>query len=348
MSDPRTARCIVSGIVNLTQNNTDFTFTEHASGKADDMSVTVYNPDINAGDPQAQPDRIYLGGILPRKGSMLKSKIICRNWRTDGDTIILKCGQFSVDEVEYSGSASGGDKVSIKAVSADLASSVRMEAKNTAWEQTSLRTVASDIAGRNGFGLVYNAPDVQFDRVDQRQESDLKFLQRLAEKYGIDVKTAQNKIILFDGQGADAQSPVKTYRRGTHEVECYTLRDQGTDVYRACEAAYWDPVKKQEIKKTFMAIPPVDTGQVLKINLRNQSLAEAEKIARSALRRENKKQHEGTLDLMGQPDIYAGQVIGLEGWQNFDGNWYIESATHKISRSGGYKTSFTIRKTLEY
>lgn len=313
-----------------------FTFSDKAHGETDDIAVTFHDR-----------DHLWKAGWMPDKGDVLVASIECTDWYGPGNAVTLQCGTFTVDETECSGSGQG-DTASIKAVSAAIDAPLRMEKKTRAYENTSLQQVAEDVAGRNGLELFYQGEDIRFTRLDQRQESDLKFLQRVAEKQGINIKVADGKITMFSGLAGDAQAPVKTFTRGSAEISRFQLRTKSAEVYKGCTVEYWDSEKKQNIVQEFVPGDAPETGHVLKVNLRCESQSEAERVAQNELRQANKQEYEGTLDLMGQPDIYAGQVIALSGFYRFDGTWYVESATHRLSRGQGYTTSLSIRQTLDY
>ena len=89
-------------------------------------------------------------------------------------------------------------------------------------------------------------------------------------------------------------------------------------------------------------------GHVLKVTQRVESLADAINRARNALRRKNKSEVKGTLDLMGSPTLLAGLNITLEGFGVFDGKHFIEEARHNCDAGAGYTTTLTTRKVLPY
>lgn len=86
----------------------------------------------------------------------------------------------------------------------------------------------------------------------------------------------------------------------------------------------------------------------MKVNERVESPAEAGQVAQKRLRKANKGEVEGDLDLAGHPLLVAGSTIAMQGFGFFDGNYFIEKATHSVSRSQGYTTKISIRWTLGY
>ena len=146
------------------------TYADNAAGKADEVRLDLHDRDGK-----------WLGEWAPKKGTEVSMRILCTDWFGPGQDASLNCGSFKVDEVEYSGPPT---KVSMKAVSAALTDGLRETKKTQAWEGYSLQAVAGEIAQRNGLELLYNADAFPFNRQDQREESDLPFLQRLASARG--------------------------------------------------------------------------------------------------------------------------------------------------------------------
>ena len=91
-----------------------------------------------------------------------------------------------------------------------------------------------------------------------------------------------------------------------------------------------------------------EIGQVLKINRRFTSLAEAEEMAKAALRNKNMQQVKGSMGLMGRPDLYSGLNFTAQGFGRWDSSVYsLEEVTHDYSKSG-YNSSIQFRGILGY
>ncbi len=101
---------------------------------------------------------------------------------------------------------------------------------------------------------------------------------------------------------------------------------------------------KQEVQQYTYEDPDVDdSGQVYQIRKRCTSLKEAERIAKAKLRELNLRQLTGSISLVGEPWLCAGSVVTLRGFGSFDGNFFIEKATHSMS-SSGYVTNIEVRR----
>lgn len=308
----------------------DFRYTDHAHGQADDLQVRVED---RAG--------LWQGSWFPGKGARLTAAI---KLQRGSDRFSLACGVFVVDEISVSDPP---EQVSIKAASAAVTSSLRREKKTRAWQATSLETIAGQIAAENSMSFYYSADRFGFDRVDQREESDLGFLQRLCEENGLNLKVNDEKIIVFSGKSIEELPAVRDLTRGTGEIKRCSLTDKAHDIYRAATVIYFDPETKTEKSYTFVPPDAPPTGQTLKVNRRVESRAAAMRRAQTELRRANKNECSGELELIGSPGLSAGLNVSLAGWGKFDGKYFIETAVHACG-GGGYTTSLTVRRVLGY
>ena len=190
-----------------------FTYTDHAHGKADDLEITLEN---RAG--------LWSGDWRPGQGDKVRAWIVCTDWYRQGQTIEMPCGIFSIDEISLSG---GPDTVTIRGVSSFITSSIRGEAKTAAWESFSLGEIANEIAISHDLELFWDADNVDFERVDQRDESDLAFLQRLCEENGFNLKVAEGLLIVFQGDTFEGQPEPVIITRGQSPIISYEIATEG-------------------------------------------------------------------------------------------------------------------------
>jgi len=101
-----------------------FTYTDNASDKADDISLTL--------EDRA---RLWCGDWFPSKGDKILASIIVHNWEDESKTESLPCGLFEVDQIECSGPP---NQVTIKAVSTLVSKPMRQEKHTKAWENVTL------------------------------------------------------------------------------------------------------------------------------------------------------------------------------------------------------------------
>ena len=314
----------------------DFSFKDNAGGKADEVQLTLHDRDGK-----------WIGPWRPQKGTAITASITVHDWEREGHTVTLPCGTFKADEIEFSGPP---DKVKIKAVTSALTTGLRDEDKTRAWENFSLKNLAGQLATENGLELMYDGPEHGFARQDQREESDLGFLQRLANERGMVCKVHDGKLVVYSAAGADASKAVITIPKqgGMYSPTSYSFKESSSKTgYKGAKVAYTDSTTGTT-HTAEVAAPGADATdeKMLQLNKRVESERDAMRLGASELRDKNKEKNKATLEFMGNPAVVAGVVIAVTGFGCFDGSWFVESCEHKIG--SGYKTSVEIRKTLKY
>lgn len=311
----------------------DFTYTDNIAGKADEVQLSLHNRDGR-----------FTGEWALKKGLPVTAAIVCKDWESPGRDLSLPCGAFRIDEVEFSGPP---DKISIKAVSADLNGPLRDTRKTRAWENTSLSSVAGQIAGENGLALFYSGPDHPFERQDQRNESDISFLNRIALDRGCHCKVHNGKLALFDAESAEAAgaSLVIPKKGGMYSPKSYSFKISASQTaYSGAKVEYTDPktgrTHMAEVKSGRKASD--GTGKNLTLQERVESAGQAITLGRARLHDQNMKEETASLEIMGCPRIAAGQTVRLEGFGIFSGTYSVKTATHKAGGSGGYTTNLEL------
>lgn len=310
-------------------------------------------------------------------------------WKPDGGEVVdaylstgadeLHCGRFYVDSMSVSGAPRTFE---MQAVSTPLNQPIRRKAITKAWESRTLRGIAEEIAAENGLQLFFDVEeDPQYDRRDQKEESNLAFLQRLCEDEGFSIKVTDQKIVIFDQRSYETKEPIKTITLGVSDVLSWSFSSQQSETYRTCVVAWRDMKKKskdsaggydfsktpekpgtvdEELEKLrtpdyraqknpavnyfSYTDPNIDSsGQEYRVRKRVTSKAEAERLAKATLRKVNLHRVTGSLTVIGDPSLLAGCVIACEGFGSFDGNFIIESSSHDVG-GGGYTTSLQLRR----
>lgn len=308
----------------------DFSYTDHASARADDLQVTLED---RAG--------LWRGDWFPEKGAVLQAAIIVSD---DGRVKKLPAGTFEIDEIECSGPP---ETVKIKAVSVPVSSSLRGENKTRAWEQTRLSIIARDIAGGAGMELLYETDDnPEYDRIEQTEQSDLAFLLKLCENAGLSLKVTGKQIVIFDDSKYEQMEPVITIIRGKSLTLSYSAVSSTRDIYSSAKVTYQSSKYSDPIIYTFTPSNRPKTGKTLIINERVGSYAEAERLAKKRLRQRNKEEVRFSLTMVGDVTLVAGVTVMLQGWGKFDGKYFIDEAVHE-GGGNGYTTKVELRRVLE-
>lgn len=308
-----------------------FSYTDHASGKADDLQITV-------------EDRggLWMGDWMPDKGATLKATLITEHWQEQGKTEELPLGTFEIDTIDGKSSPS---VVTIKALSIPESSSLRGEEKTRSWEKVKLSTIARDIAGNAGLSLFYDTDDdPEHDRIEQTELSDLAFLQKTCEDAGLSLKVSSQKIVIFDDEKYESMDPVMTIKRGQAWILEHSFSTSTRNVYSACKVEYHSPKRKKNISYTYTAPNKPATGKTLVINQRANSIGQAERLAKKKLRKQNRGETKMSFTLMGDIRLLAAYTVKVEGYGKLDGKYFIEEAEHAGS---GYRVKIDLRRVLE-
>lgn len=311
------------------------TYTDKADDELDDLQFTLEDR-----------DRLWQGDWLPKHGDTVAVKIFAENFRSES-LEELDCGEFEVDELTLDCGFDTGDVVSVKAVPACAKSSLMLQRKTRAWADAALSALAADVVGPAGLDLLYKAPEIVFARVEQRQESDLAFLQRVTKEQGLRVCLKSRRCIIYSGQTADALEPLALTRKSL-DLSRASFKRTLDGIYTQCVVGYTDADNSETMRKDFQPDEAPATGKVLTINKRIEHPEQAERVAKAELRAKNCREMTGSMEGMGDCRMIAGTVLSLSGWGHFDSDYVISQATHSVSRGNGYRTSVELVKALDY
>lgn len=275
---------------------------------------------------------------------MVQVKLIQHNWQDTGKKAVLDCGTFELDSVQVSGPPLKG---TMKGTSIPYTSTLRMQKKSRNWEKITLKAIAQQIANEAGLKLLYDSPDnPEYDKKEQVQQSDIRFLQDLCHAEGKALKVTKLSVVIFDKEDYDKKPVVKTIKYGSSDIISFRLSTKLTDAaYTSCHVSYTNTEKKQTIEYTYTPDSSVGTGQVLEINERVANTEEARRLAMKRLREKNAQEFTGSFTMVGDVQLVAGIVVKLKGFQDFDKKYRVKSAKHNLT--GGYTTDIELVQILE-
>lgn len=311
-----------------------FTYTDNASGNADDISITLK-------DEKGK----WLRDWKPGKGDILKSQINTFNWRRNGDKQILPCGTFIVDEPTYSGRPR---ILTLKAISIPSNSNFTTTKRSRAWENIYFKVIAQDIANRYGMKLFFDSKrNPYFDRVEQNDAPDISFLADLCESKGLSCKITDQSIVIFDEEEYEKKTAVATFYESSSTVLGYDLKTTLTNTaYAGCKVIYFDSALGKNIEYMFAVKDDIDPekDKIYTLNSRVKSGQEAKETAMKKLRELNKKEYPVTLRVVGNIDLLGGNCVELKEFGAFDGKYFIDIASHTLP---GYEVEMQLHRVLE-
>lgn len=281
------------------------------------------------------------------KGLKISAVITLCNTNGDGKDEVLDCGQFELDSIEASGPPS---TVTIKATSLPYNSSIRQTLKSKSWENITLSGIASEIASKNGMGVLFeSANNPKYSRVEQYQMSDIAFLQTLCHNAGCSLKATNNIIVVFDQAQYEAKDAVRTIKFGAEGgYTKYKISTGTNNTYTSCRVFCTNSsgtvISATEYAENYNENS--ENQQCLQVRRSVSSKAEAQALAHKYLRLYNKFEQTASFTLPGDPKLAAGNTVELADFGFGDGKYIIKQAKHSIS-SNGYTTQITLRKCLD-
>jgi hypothetical protein len=298
------------------------TFTDKVHGEADELDVTVQDK-----------DGLWRGAWCPDTGEKASLVILDRIGRA------IPCGRFEVDNPEADMGRSG-DTFQIRGLAAPVTKPVRTE-KTRGFENRSLGAIARTIAAEHGLRLIGTPPDVTFDRVTQRKETDLAFLSRLAAMYGAYFSFRLDAMVFAERGEVQGREPVRTFRAGTTDYIRARLSREATKTYSKAKATYFEGNTKRVIDVE-VEDGAVKTGDTLKLSERLENEGQARTRAKAALDEANRKKQRAEIETEGDPLLQAGNVVALDaGFGKWAGRYLIKQSRHHETRAG-YTTAITM------
>lgn len=220
-----------------------FSYSDSIDKKSDSVSITLYDHDW----------RHLRQWVLP-KGTEIKAKIIQVDDQA-GETA-LETGKLETDDITFK-IGSGGSTLDLKANSVPVKGKAKGSKKFKAWEGADLKTINEQVAGDSGLEVVWEVESgSRLSRVDQDGETDLQFLQRLADENGHSMKVADGKVIIFDEEKYEQREPWIDLAPGTGAYDDLTLKTTATGKFGSAEASWTSPRTGKTVKEKFTPQEP--------------------------------------------------------------------------------------------
>lgn len=326
-------------------------YTDNLADAVDDLTLTLE-------DKAA----LWQSSWFPEPGAKLK--VVLNTYNNANLAEGLKqydLGTFEIDQIEVSAMPS---VVQVKALVVADDNSLRGEKQNAEWKDTNLSVILKDIAEKNSLTLQYLCQeDPVQDHVEQSDQSDLEFVQKLCKDNGFSLKVTSDTLIIYDVAHLEAAEPKLTFLRpGTPNANAvyqdggasdacsidrflsWKMTAKTRDTYKACHVKYKEKSSDTIIEATFQA-PDKETGKTLEVNEQVKTQEEAERLAKKKLREQNKDAITATFSLAGDFIFWAGETVTLQSFGRFDGKYIITKAAHKMG--SGYTVDLDMRRCLD-
>jgi len=252
-----------------------------------------------------------------------------------GGQPLLPCGTFQIDELELAGPP---DLFKMRCLAAFITPAMRTP-NSVGYENQTLLGIAQFIADKYGFSLssADELVDVAFERVTQKNETDLAFLKRLAIEYGFDFSVRGSILVFYSRAVLEAVPSLVTLTRT--DLERFEFRNRTHNTYLTSQVSYQNGLSKALISLSAATTAPITTSDAAKFVARCENAQQALVKVQAALLNSNADFIEASLTMPGSVAMVSGITINLSGFGVFDGAYLIVVAHHEIDRSHGYVTN---------
>jgi uncharacterized protein len=308
----------------------EVTYTDNVQGKAGELSVKLEDR-----------NKLWQNTWYPTQGDLVSLQI----GYASGP--MLDCGEFQIEDLELDTAVESGDEFTIRALPTWITPAMRTP-YSAAFETQTLGQIAQNIANKYGFALI-NVPDgidVTFARVTQNYETDLAFLKRIANYHGYDftvvARGGQKQIVFYAYSVLETQNAVTTIDR-TFTIKAQ-FKSWSYQIYKDANINYFDPNAKALISASVPAPVTPATGDTSKILTRAEDGQQAILKAKGILHSTNMYGTTGTITTPGDTLLVGAQNIAITGFGVYNGKYFIETASHRLTRADGYTTESKIRQ----
>ena len=327
-----TRRCAFEVIYNGTDVSADvakdlesFSWTGRADGASDSISITL----CAKGDkPESYDPGPWLKSWFPQADDTLEAKLRVTDWREPGDNGVLNLGKFTLDAPRGSLLPT---TLSLQGVS-QPSSKAFVETKRTQnWQNVTLEKIAGDMAQRSGLTLAYDGPSIQIQVKEQKKTTDSAFLKGLCDTYGFCLKVYADRLVAYDLKTRKQAASAASFVRGDFEKFDFQKMQRGT--YTGAKLVHADAQQEEIIDFSLGG-----GERILTINQKADNRADAERICRGKINKEN---HKATTINFALSILDCRIVDGVcfdvsgTGTEHLDGKYFVDSVTVNGSKMSG-------------
>lgn len=298
-------------------------YTDKVSGEADEFEMEIEDK-----------DDLWKNDWYPDKNATLYAEIY-------DNASVLICGNFQIDEPQFSFNKDSGDVASIKAVSAYYSTALRTK-KHSAHENKTLGEIARTIAAKHGLTVQGNIPAITIGRVTQHGQNDLAFLESLANTYGYIFSVKGKTMVFTDITSLEKGASVLTLKKT--DLESCDVTDKTAQTFKNANVKYHNPQTKEDVEYSSGDDENVSSADTLAIRTKAENKQQAERIATTNLYRKNSFQKEGEITVKGNTRLVSGVNFQLVGCGKLSALYHVIESVHTISRSDGYTTQLKIKQ----
>lgn len=312
--------------VGLSDKLENLSYTDNSSGVSDEINLTFSGRDAD-----------WLNNdFIPEKEHDLDVTIWLHNWIKDGDLLKYHCGNFTLDDLTYSGSPR---QCVIKGVSVPAAGAFQVDPISKTWKRVTLKQIAIEMMNKYGMtDLYYWGPEPVIETAEQSSQTDSAFLYDICEKQGMFLKIYKKALVIFDKALYESRDISLRYTESDFDGN-WEWNSTLNGTYTGATISYNGPKPKKRKKGVKQQVINVTVGQgprLLHINQKADNEGEAQRLAKAKINSENEKAVTINFAAMGNPNMVATCNFEVYGMGRCDGKYFADKVTHQVSGSSGY------------
>ena len=205
-------------------------YTDNSKNAIDDLEIELENLDYR-----------WLKEWYPDENAQI---LVGIHEELENETNFLDLGTFYVDEPTFE-----DHKLTLKCLALPLDQNIRDQKNSVAWENITLKELVTQIANKHEMNAEIYAENVFFERLDQNQETDLAFINRVVKEIGLNMKVSDDKIIIFDDEEMEKNDTIEIFNIKDYRIRSFSLKKKNKEIYDKVEVSYYDPDKKKVVKE---------------------------------------------------------------------------------------------------
>lgn len=313
--------------VGLSSRLMSLDYTDNSSGVSDEIMLTFSGKNA---------DWLRLD-FVPEKEHDLDVTFWLHNWKRTGDCLKYHCGNFTLDDLSYSGSPR---QCVIRGVSVPAGTSFQSDPVSKTWKKITLRQIAEEIKSKYGMrDLFYWGEEPVIETVEQSSQTDSAFLYDLCEKQGMFLKVYKRALVIFDKAVYEPRGITASYTENDFDGS-WSWNSTLNGTYTGAAISYTIPRQKAGHQNGGSAkVVEMMVGEgprILHINEKAEDEGEALRIARARVNAENEKAVTLSFTALGDPNVVATCNISVYGMGRCNGKYFVNKVKQRITGSGGY------------
>lgn len=312
-------------------------YTDNSSGVSDEIILTFSSRDADW----------LRNDFLPEKEHDLDVSFFLHNWKKKGDLLKYHCGNFTLDDITYSGSPR---QCIIRGVSVPASQSFQVNPVSKTWKQVTLKQIAKEMMKKYGMkDLYYWGDEPVIETVEQSAQTDSAFLYDICDKQGMFLKIYKKSLVIFDKAVYEPRG-ITAYFTENDFDENWEWNSTLNGTYTGAKISYTAPKPKKREKGVKQQYIEVTVGQgprLLNINQKADNEGEAQRIAKAKVNSENEKAVTMSFAAMGDPNVVATCNIEVYGLGRCDGKYFVNKVKHQVSGDGGYNMNVSAYRIFD-